>query len=88
MSKNKSRSISKLNISYLNKKEEMLKRNSVIERTPKYKLNLPKVSKCGKINHLNENINNSHKKINSNNNVRNYNIVPLVLPFIKIWGKT
>ena len=62
----------------------MLKRNSVIERAPKYKLNLPKVSKSGKINHLNENINNSHKKINSNNHVRNYNIVPLVLPFIKI----
>ena len=84
LNKNKSRSISKLNISYLNKKEEMLKRNSVIERAPKYKLNLPKVSKSGKINHLNENINNSHKKINSNNHVRNYNIVPLVLPFIKI----
>ena len=45
---------------------------------------LPKVSKSGKNMHLNDNINTTTKKHYSNNNVRNYNIVPLVLPFIKI----
>ena len=82
--KNRSRSISKLNINYISKKEEALKRNSVIQKSPKYNFNLPKVSKSGKIMHLNGNINTTNKKNYSNNNVRNYNIVPLVLPFIKI----
>ena len=82
--KNRSRSISKLNINYTSKKEDTLKRNSVIQKSPKYNFNLPKVSKSGKNMHLNENINSTTKKNYSNNNVRNYNIVPLVLPFIKI----
>ena len=84
MHKNRSRSISKLNINYISKKEDTLKRNSVIQKSPKYNFNLPKVSKSGKNMHLNDNINTTTKKHYSNNNVRNYNIVPLVLPFIKI----
>ena len=83
-----SKSISKFNINNALKKAELpkdIKRSSVRQKTPKYNYNLPNVSKSGKkINiHLN-NINTTSKKNFSNNNVRNYNIIPLVLPFIKI----
>ena len=83
-----SKSISKFNINSARKKEELpknIKRSSVIQKTPKYNYNLPNVSKSGKNNNLFvNNINTTSKKNYSNNNVRNYNIIPLVLPFIKI----
>ena len=81
------KSISKFNINTIVKKEQLpkdIKRVSLIQKTPKYNYNLPNVSKSGKINNIHVNINTTSKKQYSNNNVRNYNIIPLVLPFIKI----
>ena len=81
------KSITKFSINTVMKKEPLpreIKRVSLIQKTPKYNYNLPNVSKSGKINNIHVNINTTSKKQYSNNNVRNYNIIPLVLPFIKI----
>ena len=81
------KSITKFSINTAMKKEPLpreIKRVSLIQKTPKYNYNLPNVSKSGKINNIHVNINTTSKKQYSNNNVRNYNIIPLVLPFIKI----
>ena len=86
--KNRCKSITKFNLMDSAKKEEnpipVVKRSSVIKKNFK-NVNLPNVSKSGKNNNiLSVNINTTSKKHVSNNNVRNYNIIPLVLPFIKI----
>ena len=86
--KNRCKSITKFNLMDSAKKEEnpipVVKRSSVIQKNFK-NVNLPNVSKSGKNNNiLSVNINTTSKKHVSNNNVRNYNIIPLVLPFIKI----
>ena len=86
--KNRCKSITKFNLMDSAKKEEnpipVVKRSSVVQKNFK-NVNLPNVSKSGKNNNiLSVNINTTSKKHVSNNNVRNYNIIPLVLPFIKI----
>ena len=71
------KSISKINLTNVGIKKDIkvkVKRVSV-------DCNLPSVSKIEKNNGINTT---SKKPYRNNNNIRNYNIPPLVLPFIKV----
>ena len=89
LNKSRSKSISKFNLNSSFKKEETtisnkIKRNSLAQKISKINCDLPNVSKSGKKNNIFSDVNTTSKKQYNNNNIRNYNIVPLVLPFIKI----
>ena len=84
-----SKSITKFNLNrVVNKKFPInIKKAFVNLKNIKLKNNLPNISKNGKIINknlnLNLNINTTSKKQYYNNFIRNYNITPLVLPFLK-----
>ena len=89
LNKSRSKSISKFNLNSSFKKEETtisnkIKRNSLAQKISRVNCDLPNVSKSGKKNNIFSDVNTTSKKQYNNNNIRNYNIVPLVLPFIKI----